>query len=157
MTMLLQTMSNSVEAPDRPPRGFRVAAIATVLLVACVGGSTESRSQTTLTPTPSPIRTTSFYDANRVPAIGQQGRIRIDVAQIYGTTSDADYGVMMKAVDARDAIGFRDLMLQGRSYEIANGTKLLVIDRRNELSQVRILDGPNVARAVWVLTRFLDY
>lgn len=136
---------------------FLTGSLAVIFLFALQPRSSDSQSAPTATPTPSPIRTTSFYDANRVPAVGQQGRIRIDVAKIYGTASEADYGVMMKAVDARDAIGFRDLLLQGRVYEFANGTKLLVIDRRNALSQVRILDGPNVARAVWVLTRFLDY
>ena len=79
------------------------------------------------------------------------------MAHVYGTASYADYAVMMRAVEVRDALGFRELMLHGRVFELADRTRVLVIDRRAELSQVRVLDGPNFARAVWVLTRFLDY
>jgi hypothetical protein len=113
-------------------------------------------------PTAGPARTatpvpTTFIQSNRVPAVGRQGRVRIEVPFTFGATSEANFAAMVKASQVGDKLGIAEMALQRRIYDVDNGTSVLVIDRRNELSQVRILDGIDQGRALWLFTRFLDY
>lgn len=58
---------------------------------------------------------------------------------------------MSKAIVAKDEAGFDELKLARRIFPVMNGTKALMIDRGSfGARRVRILEGEDKGRAVWV-------
>ena len=55
-----------------------------------------------------------------------------------------------KAAIAKDYIGMQRLVSTGRVFEVPANTRVLVIDRKTFIRQVRVLEGPQAGRAGWL-------
>lgn len=71
-----------------------------------------------------------------------------------GDTSK-DYDELSKAIEARDDIGFRDLIVAGKAFLVDAGTEVKMLDYDWGKVRVRILEGDHKDEAGWTADEFL--
>ncbi len=88
------------------------------------------------------------------PSIGDVVSLRWgagDTTAILGAINETAFDEMVKSVSVRDRLGGNLLLLQDRVIMLDAGTRARIIDGRVGSRQVRILDGPYLGRALWVV------
>jgi hypothetical protein len=63
------------------------------------------------------------------------------------------------ALIARDKYGIVDMLTSGRAFDVANGTRVLVIERPGFFSEkvhIRVVAGPMAGRAGWTYNMFVS-
>jgi len=104
------------------------------------------------------------------PAVGEQGWIYAELKSggvaksINVAATAAEYTALRKALNAKDDVGVRNLLLTTRYPEAAIGTRVLVIDTAHtlvDLVEVRFIDGEwarttGWTEQYWVVSRLPD-
>lgn len=83
---------------------------------------------------------------------GTEARIQFGDGQYPAWVSEDEqtYKELVAAVTAKDTVGYNKLLYSGKVFEVATGTKVLVLEPGLERSKVRILEGNNSGRSGWV-------
>lgn len=82
--------------------------------------------------------------------IGSGVYIKVGLPTVYvGTTKEA-HEKITKAVLAKDAVGVAQFLRNGDVIQLAEGTKVLVIDFALGLREVRVLEGDNFGKSAWL-------
>jgi hypothetical protein len=92
-----------------------------------------------------------FYNA--FPRVGDTGVVRgvvsmydrvLDEYPVFLVYDRESYDELRDAILAGDAYGLRELTEHLKAFEVASGTKVLVIDSAFRLRKVRILESPHI-------------
>jgi len=86
------------------------------------------------------------------PNVGDGSYLRLpdsDAEVVLAVDLDA-FDEFVKASVATDKYGIAELMLAGRIFSVASGTRVLVIETKLFKNRVRIVEGPETGQAGWV-------
>ncbi|MEW6209815.1 MAG: hypothetical protein AB1631_15735 [Acidobacteriota bacterium] len=93
-----------------------------------------------------------LYSCEAPLGVGSEAMLRNDNPSIpvLVVVEKDTYSKLVKTVEARDDAGYRELFATGRVFSVTSNTKVLIIDQRLDMKQIRILEGPSRERAGWV-------
>lgn len=101
---------------------------------------------------PSTPTSTPSAPTRELPKIGQERYLyKAPFAAVDQKSIDAFEDAYFK----KDKYGQMELITSGRIFEVADFTKVLILDHNTANSRVRILEGPYRGRAVWVRNEWI--
>lgn len=66
-----------------------------------------------------------------------------------------DYNKIIKEINAKDIIGFAQMVLQGRVLIVKRKTKVIIIDNEIAIIRIRVLEGEKVGQSGWLAYEFV--
>jgi len=119
-----------------------------LFILAFIGISSEGDKNSNSPNSPNP---TTEDTQKTLLSVGDEGRLYVEGLDLVGvaTTKEA-LDELTKASVARDSIGYSNVYLEGRAFQVESNTKVLILDITFATRKIRILEGDYYGQSGWV-------
>lgn len=121
--------------------------------------SSKLTTRPTLHPTPYPTRPTrrpTPYPTYSYAAVGSVAELHDSSKKnVLVAISSEALDDLCKTMRAKDKVGLKLLYLEGKIFLVSDGIRCRVLERTFSYAQVRLEEGDDIGRAVWVLKKWV--
>jgi len=83
--------------------------------------------------------------------VGDTGRLYVEGLDVVGVaTTKQALDDLSKAAIAKDSIGYAQIYLTGRAFQVPKYTKALILENTFTARKIRILEGEHITQTGWI-------